>query len=456
MSLPSGTVAETLNLLTLGDRGVGKTVFLVGSYLELFSARQTGQFEGIQIVCQDKQSQQNIEAILNYISKSSQYPPPTIKITDFRFALKQQGKVERTLCQLDWQDIPGEICRAGTLDFERMVLGSHGCCIFVDANALVYDGAYLLSMNDIFDQAIAIASLTSLNNLRYAFAIVLTKCDLLPHGASTEQTLMRRLRPLLERLKMNRAAFEIFQSRMPVIPGESGGRLEAKGGGQAILWLAGQLLQKEASLIAGLFSDRPPSRGQATRGGAMQTIINRADRASSAKRLPVWVTTVGRPLALVSLVGLVAFVGYRVLIPSAGPGDSELRARIVNYEQILERDPDNLSALSILAGLYQQTDQAGQALPLLEKLAQKEPQRSQWQLALAQVYLQQDRLADAQSALDRVLDREEDNLAALLGKAEILQKQGDTKAARELFDRAEQVAPQERKQQIREQAEKLS
>jgi len=69
---------------------VGKTVFLAGSYAELHSPTQT---DGAQLWfdCQDSQAQENIEDILNYIGETGEYPPPTMKVTNFNLSLKRHS-----------------------------------------------------------------------------------------------------------------------------------------------------------------------------------------------------------------------------------------------------------------------------------------------------------------------------------------------------------------------------
>ena len=49
---------KKFNLLSIGHRGVGKTVFIAGSYAELHSDIQIGQPQQLWFDCQDTQEQE--------------------------------------------------------------------------------------------------------------------------------------------------------------------------------------------------------------------------------------------------------------------------------------------------------------------------------------------------------------------------------------------------------------
>ncbi len=69
------TATETFNLLSIGQRGVGKTVFLGGSYAELHTDSLIERFHQLWFDCQDSKVQENIEGMLNYVSQACRYPP---------------------------------------------------------------------------------------------------------------------------------------------------------------------------------------------------------------------------------------------------------------------------------------------------------------------------------------------------------------------------------------------
>ncbi len=65
------TQSKTFNLLSIGQRGVGKTVFMIGSYEELQSNHLTAQPQKLWFDCQNDQVQENIQKILNYVVQTN-------------------------------------------------------------------------------------------------------------------------------------------------------------------------------------------------------------------------------------------------------------------------------------------------------------------------------------------------------------------------------------------------
>ncbi|WP_218081357.1 hypothetical protein [Anthocerotibacter panamensis] len=234
--------AKTFSLLSIGQRGVGKTVFMAGSYAELQTSGRSRRPNELWFDCQDDVSRQNIDNILNYIKRNGQYPPPTMRITNFSFSLKQNRRWRsQILCNFRWYDLPGEVCTGLNTDFREIVLSSHGCCAFIDAYAIVYDPDYLRGLVDIISQVLSIASLVSLNKLDYAFALVFTKCDLFKPGTLRREQLDHNLRHLILRLDGMRLNYEVFYSMIPITPQSGGYALNGVGGAEPILWLVQQL-----------------------------------------------------------------------------------------------------------------------------------------------------------------------------------------------------------------------
>lgn len=76
MSLLFGDDPKTLNLLSIGERGVGKTVFLVGSYTESNHRYEGDQPQKRWFDCDDHDAHKNIQGVLNYIAQTGHYPLP--------------------------------------------------------------------------------------------------------------------------------------------------------------------------------------------------------------------------------------------------------------------------------------------------------------------------------------------------------------------------------------------
>ena len=241
MNLLSGSAPKTFRLLSIGQRGVGKTVFLAGSYAELHSDSKTSRPHQLWFDCQDTQVQENIEKIIRYIVQTGQYPSLTIKVTNFAFSLKRHRLWgAQTLCHFHWWDVPGEICNIDNPDFKKIVFASHGCCMFIDAYALVHNNTYLQQLEDIIGQVMAIANLVHLNKLKYAFALILTKCDLLEPSLLSRQ-IESGLEPLTTRLDAVRANYQTFYSHIPIDNIKGVSTLKAKGAAAPLLWLVWEL-----------------------------------------------------------------------------------------------------------------------------------------------------------------------------------------------------------------------
>jgi Double-GTPase 2 len=245
-NLFSGSPAKRFSLLVMGQRGVGKTVFLAGSYAALQSLSQKERGP-LWFDCQTDQAKKNIELILDYVARSGEYPPATMKTLDFDFSLKQRGLIgSQTLCHFGWHDIPGEICTPENESFRDIVLSSHGCCFFVDGYALVHEESYMEGLNELIYQIQIIASLAYLNELNYAFALVITKADLIKSdadGKDGKEKVEQNLQPLFEVLQTGRANYKVFYSAALIDAGTDSLTLKTDGGAAPVLWLIGELFK---------------------------------------------------------------------------------------------------------------------------------------------------------------------------------------------------------------------
>jgi tetratricopeptide (TPR) repeat protein len=421
MNLLPGITKKTFNLLSIGQRGVGKTVFLAGSYAELHPNSQVDHSQKLWFDCQDKQVQENIENILNYIARTGQYPPPTMKITDFNFSLKHLNLWGvQTLCHFHWWDIPGEICNIRNPDFQEMVSTSHACCVFIDAYALAHKPAYLQTQ-DIIQQVMTIASLVSLNRLEYAFALVLTKCDLLKSDLLSRSHLEESLQPLTTHLDDMRANYQVFYSDISIARTEGGSTLKATGAAASLLWLVWELskthnvelMNSPLKLVTRLLPRSLQPR-QDLVDRSLQDLFRPTGRAVGVKKiLGLYLLPTARRNLLLLTLAIVGLVGVISLLS-------------VDYEWGFQRQPNNLDALN-----------------------QAEPQHLKLRLQLAQSYKTAGQVAEAEALYNEVLTKQKNNLKALVGKAVLRHAQGDTKTAETLFVQAEKAAPDNLKGQVR-------
>ena len=171
-------IPPTFNILSLGERGEGKTVFLVGSYAEFKQNIETlkttdnkdsedapmSWFE-----CQQTTERALLNSILQYVQNQGVYPPPTLKISDFHFAFKQQQANQRsTLCFIRWWDMPGEYCDFDNPYYQEIGASSHGCCIFINANRLIHDAGYGATFSELKRQLTLLISLIRFFGTCYA------------------------------------------------------------------------------------------------------------------------------------------------------------------------------------------------------------------------------------------------------------------------------------------------
>ena len=251
---------KTYSLLSIGQRGVGKTVFLAGSFADLYSEVAPGQ---LWFDCQDSQTLKSIETLLNYITRTGKYPPPTMKITNFNFSLKQRNKEgEQTLCHFRWHDVPGETCNFDDPSFRELVFSSNGCCLFIDANALVHNPDYRQKLDTMMQQVIPIVTLVHLNKLKYAFALLLTKCDLLEDNSATRHSLEEHLKPITTGLDTLEINYRTFYLTIPIVTSDRSSTLQSTGTAQALLWLVNELEKvniEETKLNSTVANLQPPS-----------------------------------------------------------------------------------------------------------------------------------------------------------------------------------------------------
>jgi GTPase SAR1 family protein len=245
--LPGTNSKKIYSLLSIGQRGVGKTVFLAGSYAELHPNNQNNNPQQLWFDCQDSDTQKTLENVLSYVARSGEYPPATMKLTNFELSLKQnsQGKTE-TLCHLRWWDTPGESCKLYNPAFQLMVLQSDGCCVFIDAHALV-SNPNTDGLEDILQPVKSIAELVYQNGLRHPFALILTKFDLLASEPQIVQLLDERLQPLTSFLDEMKVNYKKFYSEIPIVSSPEGNStIKPTQASVPVLWLVSEFTKANA------------------------------------------------------------------------------------------------------------------------------------------------------------------------------------------------------------------
>jgi tetratricopeptide (TPR) repeat protein len=427
----------TFNLLSIGHRGVGKSVFLAGTYADVRSGRQADSgdicFEGA-----DNPTRETLETLLNHMEQTGQYPSPTLKVTDFTF--RGRLRRDRTICEFRWADIPGEICRLDHPDFEAMLLNSHGCCVFIDAAALVLDPNYQTQLETIARQMEVMASLAAHSGLRYVFALILTKCDLLPAGSTKLIEIEQKLRSLMPRLDAVRAVYRLFYSSVSIITSGKTSVAVARNASAPISWMLSELHQAACTRTLSKL-------GKGCEAALLKTQFPRFSSRPAAF-LPRVLAVLG-----VVAVGMGVWFGGSQLQTQTGQAQSnpppaqELSREIAGYEQTLKKNPQNDQALMKLVELHQKQNQHESAVGYLERLIALQPDNLNLYFSQASLYATMNRKDKEEAAYDEVLAQQNDNVPALTNKAILRSTQGDLETARTLFAKAEATATDEKLKQ---------
>lgn len=427
MSLLFGDVPKALNLLSIGERGVGKTVFLVGSYTESNSSYEGEQQNQLWFDCQDQEAHENIQGVMNYIAQTGQYPPPTMKISGFNFSLKQQRFWgTQTLCYFRWWDMPGEICDIQNRDFQSMILSSQGCCVFINAYALIHDPTYLESVKDVIELVTAIASLIKHHHLQYPMALIFTQCDRLEAGPLGQLQIEKCLEPLIIRLDNARTNYRRFYSSIPIVRTDGMPILRATGSADALVWITSELC-KASNVTSG--QDLASGLSQGT---SLKKFIHTVNRRPAI--------TMG--LIAAGVVGLIA-IGFALTSVFSNQQPQQAKATqktVQDYQEVLKNDPNNLSALIPVYDHYLEIGQPTKAVPLLEKIVDQKPKDLELKFNLADLYELTGEKQKAETLYDTILTQQPQEIRAMVGKAIIRGEEGDITKAQSLLQQAENIA----------------
>jgi tetratricopeptide (TPR) repeat protein len=447
------TQTKTFRLLSLGHRGVGKTVFLASNCTEVLrpsqekNSKQTLWFE-----CQDNELKENIEKLVEYTVRTGQYPPPTFKISDFCFSLKRKAlRGDETLCNFSWFDVPGELCDISNIEFQTVLLSSHGCCVFVDSYALLHDENYLQTLEQMLSQLEAIVSLVNQHNLKYPFSLICTKCDLLEQTPIQFIQLEEKLRPLTKRLDLAKARYRQFYAAVPIVHGGKAGLIQSKGSTAPLLWLISELNQIHGT------------DAQLNLGNSINQMLTTPDPVelplTNASR-PQWQLSSPQKMIAIALAacGLLAAaaaiaLNSGLLRPQTAARPSP-EQRLQNSEQVLQRDPTNRAAVSQMVYAYLELGQSDKAIAQLKKSVQQSPNNIDMLFELASLYNATLHSKEEEAIYDQILNQQNDNVVALMNKASLRKNKGDLKTAKALFEKAEKYATtDELKSQIKRMAE---
>ncbi|MEO0373889.1 MAG: tetratricopeptide repeat protein, partial [Cyanobacteria bacterium P01_A01_bin.17] len=394
----------TFSLLSIGHRGVGKSVFLAGTYADVRSGRQADSGR-IRLEGANDQTQAKLEELLDYMEQTGQYPPPTLKMTDFTFRGTPRRRHDQTLFEFRWVDVPGEICRSNHPDFEAMLLNSHGCCLFIDAVALVQNPNYLVQLEEMAQQAEAMASLVAQSGLKYLFALILTKCDLLPGGSTKLIDIEQKLRSLTTRLDAAHAVYRQFYSSVSIISSGKTSVAVARNTSAPFSWMLSELYRASQA--------RPLLKLGNGCENALLKIQPSPLLGRSANLVPKALAALG-----IAAVGMGLWFGGSQLQFQAGQAQSsplqeQASLEIARYEKALKKNAQDGEALLELVDLYREQEQYESAVGYLERLIILQPGNLNLYFSKADLYAAMNRKDKEEAAYDEVLAQQNDNVTAL-------------------------------------------
>lgn len=154
---------------------------------------------------------------------------------------------------------------------------------------------------------------------------------------------------------------------------------------------------------------------------------------------------------------------YRVLLGQAKQSVGDLEGAAEAYRTVLTQRPGDMNALQGLTALLIQQERPQAAIGLLQDTLQSAPQTNEVtpgaidvgsvQLLLAQVYVEEDKIGEALRMYDDAIAAAPEDFRPVLAKALVLRDADRAPDAAVLFKQAEELAPAQYKDQVRQLAQ---
>ena len=156
---------------------------------------------------------------------------------------------------------------------------------------------------------------------------------------------------------------------------------------------------------------------------------------------------------------------YNILLAQARQQVDDYEGAAVAYQEVLALHPGNIYALGGITNLYLSQELPERAIALLKKTIKQATQEDNpttasidseaVELLLGEVYANQERYGEAIAVYDELAQANKDDFRPLLGKALVLEKQGDLTAVRPVLEKAYVAAPEEYKDRIGDEMERI-
>lgn len=156
---------------------------------------------------------------------------------------------------------------------------------------------------------------------------------------------------------------------------------------------------------------------------------------------------------------------YQILLAQAKQQLDDYEGAAAAYKEVLVDHPGDIYALGGITNLYLAQELPERAIALLKKTIDRATQddrpatasidKEAVELLLGEVYSNQERYGEAIAVYDELAQADKDDFRPILGKALVLEKQGDLTAARPVLEKAYVAAPEEYKDRIGDEMERI-
>jgi len=155
---------------------------------------------------------------------------------------------------------------------------------------------------------------------------------------------------------------------------------------------------------------------------------------------------------------------YSTLLAQAKQQMQDYEGAAAVYKEVLAEHPGDIYALGGMTNLYLTQELPERAIALLKKtvkLADSDSpkaaiiDREAVELLLGELYANQERYGEAIALYDELAQLDENDFRPILAKALVLEKKGDLKAAQPVLQKAYVAAPEEYKDQIGNEMERV-
>lgn len=405
----------------------------------------------IKVESLDSVTEQNVDRLLGLIRETGNYPPPSVKIASFNFGLQMSlSKHKSVSYNFAWNDVPGEICQPDNEEFQKQVFESHGCCVFIDAHALVTRSDYAQSAEPIVKQLLAVASLTAKNGMFYPVSLVFTKCDLLGPPPGNILRIEERIKFITKPLDNTGVVYKTFYSAVQIIETDGKTQVLSRGAaGAALFWLTQELV----GYSQGRGAKRLEAQLHSLSFPSLRTYAASA-RDPIVARLMNPKIAIG--IGVAAAVAISMAFGLAVYENQVARSPVTLTARsIAHYREVLKEQPNDVDALINLSNLLLQVGEYNEALDITKRLVVSHPEQLDFKMNLARLYVATNQPQEANLIYDNILKADADNIAALKEKA-IIVSQTDKEEARKLTRKAMQHASPADRRELTQMLEALA